>query len=233
MTAAQAPTRAIRLLVVDDHPLFRRGVIALLAAQPQLQVVAEAGDAGEALRQAAQLQPDVVLLDHHMPGVSGVDLLPDLRAAAPAARVLVLTASEDAGTLALALQRGAQGYLLKTADSEVLVAAIERALRGQSTVSMEMTDKLVSALQNRPQEPAAAPPAMPEPADPLEQLSPRELEILREIAAGASNKEIARSLAIAETTVKIHVQHILRKLGLSSRVQAAVLLTEGRGRTGG
>nr|WP_312990449.1 response regulator [Comamonas koreensis] len=233
MTAAQAPTPAIRLLVVDDHPLFRRGVIALLAAQPQLQVVAEAGDAGEALRQAAQLQPDVVLLDHHMPGVSGVDLLPDLRAAAPAARVLVLTASEDAGTLALALQRGAQGYLLKTADSEVLVAAIERALRGQSTVSMEMTDKLVSALQNRPQEPAAAPPAMPEPADPLEQLSPRELEILREIAAGASNKEIARSLAIAETTVKIHVQHILRKLGLSSRVQAAVLLTEGRGRTGG
>lgn len=233
MTAAQAPTPAIRLLVVDDHPLFRRGVIALLAAQPQLQVVAEAGDAGEALRQAAQLQPDVVLLDHHMPGVSGVDLLPDLRAAAPAARVLVLTASEDAGTLALALQRGAQGYLLKTADSEVLVAAIERALRGQSTVSMEMTDKLVSALQNRPLEPAAAPPAMPEPADPLEQLSPRELEILREIAAGASNKEIARSLAIAETTVKIHVQHILRKLGLSSRVQAAVLLTEGRGRTGG
>lgn len=233
MTAAQAPTPAIRLLVVDDHPLFRRGVIALLAAQPQLQVVAEAGDAGEALRQAAQLQPDVVLLDHHMPGVSGVDLLPDLRAAAPAARVLVLTASEDAGTLALALQRGAQGYLLKTADSEVLVAAIERALRGQSTVSMEMTDKLVSALQNRPLEPVAPPPAMPEPADPLEQLSPRELEILREIAAGASNKEIARSLAIAETTVKIHVQHILRKLGLSSRVQAAVLLTEGRGRTVG
>ena len=232
MTAAQAPTPAIRLLVVDDHPLFRRGVIALLAAQPQLQVVAEAGDAGEALRQAAQLQPDVVLLDHHMPGVSGVDLLPDLRAAAPAVRVLVLTASEDAGTLALALQRGAQGYLLKTADSEVLVAAIERALRGQSTVSMEMTDKLVSVLQNRPLEPAAAPPAMPEPADPLEQLSPRELEILREIAAGASNKEIARSLAIAETTVKIHVQHILRKLGLSSRVQAAVLLTEGRGRSG-
>ena len=235
MNAAPTPPLAvapIRLLVVDDHPLFRRGVIALLAAQPQLQVVAEAGDAGEALRHAAQLQPDVVLLDHHMPGVSGVDLLPGLRDAAPAARVLMLTASEDADTLARALQRGAHGYLLKTADSEVLVAAIERALRGQSTVSMEMTDKLVNALQTRPAEPAEVPAAMPEPADPLEQLSPRELEILREIAAGASNKEIARSLAIAETTVKIHVQHILRKLGLSSRVQAAVLLTEGRGRTG-
>jgi two-component system nitrate/nitrite response regulator NarL len=167
-----------------------------------------------------------------MPGVSGVDLLPGLRDAAPAARVLMLTASEDADTLALALQRGAHGYLLKTADSEVLVAAIERALRGQSTVSMEMTDKLVNALQTRPAEPVVASAAVPEPADPLEQLSPRELEILREIAAGASNKEIARSLAIAETTVKIHVQHILRKLGLSSRVQAAVLLTEGRGRAG-
>jgi len=220
---------AIRLLVVDDHPLFRRGVTALLATQPQLQVVGEAADAGEALRRAAQLQPDVILLDHHLPGVSGVDLLPGLREAAPAARVLMLTVSEDADTLALALQRGAHGYLLKTADSEVLVVAIERALRGQSTVSMEMTDKLVSALQARqPQPPATEPAAAP--ADPLEQLSPREHEILREIAAGASNKEIARSLAIAETTVKIHVQHILRKLGLSSRVQAAVLLTEGRGR---
>lgn len=228
-TAAQAAP--IRLLVVDDHPLFRRGVTALLATQPQLQVVGEAADAGEALRRAAQLQPDVVLLDHHMPGVSGVDLLPGLREAAPSARVLMLTVSEDADTLARALQRGAHGYLLKTADSEVLVTAIERALRGQSTVSMEMTDKLVSALQTQQAQSVPLPaPAAAEPADPLEQLSPREHEILREIAAGASNKEIARSLAIAETTVKIHVQHILRKLGLSSRVQAAVLLTEGRGR---
>lgn len=230
--SAEQPQRApIRLLVVDDHPLFRRGVTALLATKPQLQVVGEAADAGEALRRAVQLQPDVVLLDHHMPGVSGVDLLPGLRKAAPAARVLMLTVSEDAETLALALQRGAHGYLLKTADSEVLVAAIERALRGQSTVSMEMTDKLVSALQA--QQTRVVPSVVAEPLDPLEQLSPREFEILREIAAGASNKEIARSLAIAETTVKIHVQHILRKLGLSSRVQAAVLLTEGRGRAGG
>lgn len=217
----------IRLLVVDDHPLFRRGVVALLSAQPQLQVVGEAGDAGEALRRAVQLQPDVILLDHHLPGVCGVDALPSLREAAPNARVLMLTASEEADTLARALQRGAHGYLLKTADSEVIVAAIERALRGQSTVSMEMTDKLVTALQTQQPAlplPAPAPAAAPV-VDPLEQLSPREREILREIAAGACNKEIARSLAIAETTVKTHVQHILRKLGLSSRVQAAVLLT--------
>ena len=232
MSMEHSQAAPIRLLVVDDHPLFRRGVTALLSTQPQLLVVGEAADAGEALRRAAQLQPDVILLDHHLPDVSGLDALPGLREAAPAARVLMLTVSEDADTLARALQRGAHGYLLKTADSEVLVLAIERALRGQSTVSMEMTDKLVSALQTQQMHPAPArePAPIAEPADPLEQLSPREHEILREIAAGASNKEIARSLGIAETTVKIHVQHILRKLDLSSRVQAAVLLTEGRGR---
>ncbi len=211
----------IRILVVDDHPLFRRGVIALLSSQPHLQVVGEAADGGEALRRAAQLQPDVILLDNHLPGVHGVDVLPGLREAAPAARVLMLTVSEEGETLARALQNGASGYLLKTADCEVLKTAIERAVRGQSTISMEMTDKLLSALQ-----PPPAPEAEAVAADPLDQLSPREYEILNEIAAGASNKEIARSLAIAETTVKIHVQHILRKLGLSSRVQAAVLLAE-------
>jgi two-component system nitrate/nitrite response regulator NarL len=190
-------------------------------------VVGEAGDGAEALRRATELQPDVILLDHHMPGVTGVDVLPALKQAAPAARVLVLTVSEDSDTLSSALQRGAHGYLLKTVDSDVLVAAIDRALRGQSTVSPEMTDKLVSAFHALQAPPEATAPA-PAPAtdDPLAQLSPRELEILREIAAGASNKEIARTLAIAETTVKIHVQHILRKLGLSSRVQAAVLLAE-------
>ncbi|MFT3721435.1 response regulator [Pseudorhodoferax sp.] len=220
-----------RLLVVDDHTLFRRGLTALLAAQPALQVVGEAADAGEALRRAAELQPDVILLDHHLPGVSGVDVLQNLRQAAPAARVLMLTVSEDAETLARALRQGAHGYLLKTVDSEMLVAAIERALRGQSTISPEMTDQLVSAFQAlRPPAPAVATAApAPVPADPLAQLSPREREILQEIAAGASNKEIARRLDIAETTVKIHVQHILRKLGLSSRVQAAVLLA-GHGR---
>ena len=121
---------AIRLLVVDDHTLFRRGLIALLAAQSQLQVVGEAADGGEALRRAGELQPDVILLDHHLPGVTGVDVLQGLRQAAPAARVIMLTVSEDADTLAAALQHGAHGYLLKTVDSGVLVEAIERAARG-------------------------------------------------------------------------------------------------------
>lgn len=212
-----------RLLVVDDHTLFRRGLMALLASQPSLVVVGEAADAGEALRCATELQPDVILLDHHLPGVSGVDVLQALQQAAPSARVLMLTISEDADTLARALQLGAHGYLLKTVDSDMLVTAIERALRGRSTVSPEMTDKLVSAFQAL-QGSAAEVAAPPPPADPLSQLSPREREILHEITAGASNKEIARALDIAETTVKLHVHHILRKLGLTSRVQAAVLM---------
>lgn len=213
----------IRLLVVDDHTLFRRGLTALLASQPHLQVVGEAADAGEAMRRAAELQPDVILLDHHLPGVSGVDALAGLRQAAPAARVLMLTVSEDAQTLSRALSHGAHGYLLKTVDSDMLVQAIDRALQDRSTISPEMTDKLVSAFQtlHTTAAPAAAEPPAAE--GPLALLSPREREILREIAAGASNKEIARTLGIAETTVKIHVQHILRKLHLSSRVQAAVM----------
>ena len=219
----------IRVLVVDDHTLFRRGLISLLSVDSRFQVVAEAGDAGEAQRRAAETQPDVVLLDNHLPGVKGVDALAGLRAAAPLARVLMLTVSEDERDLAAALRGGARGYLLKTVDSEMLASALLRTVAGESVVSPEMTSKLVNAFQTLGSE---ASPAAPERAaapavddDPIHSLSPREREILAHIATGASNKEIARALDIAETTVKIHVQHILRKLNLSSRVQAAVYVT--------
>jgi two-component system nitrate/nitrite response regulator NarL len=211
----------IRVMVVDDHPLFRRGLKALLGADARFVVVAEAADAGQAQRIAADAQPDVILLDNHLPGVTGVDALPGLREAAPSAQVLMLTVSEDEADLAAALRGGARGYLLKTADSDVLASAIVRAMRGESTLSPEMSDKLVDAFQSA----SAAAPEAPEPqaaTDPIATLSPRELEIVALIAQGASNKGIARALGIAETTVKIHVQHILRKLKLSSRVQAAV-----------
>jgi two-component system nitrate/nitrite response regulator NarL len=207
--------------VVDDHTLFRRGLIALLSLHACLQVVGEAGDAAEAQRRAAELQPDVVLLDNHLPGVRGVDALQGLHEAAPQARLLLLTVSEDGDDLAAALRHGAHGYLLKTIDSDALLAAIEGCMRGESVVSPEMTPKLVAAFRHstRPQQPAEAP-------DALAALSPRERDTLRGIARGASNKEIARQLDIAETTVKIHVQHILRKLEIASRVQAAVLASE-------
>lgn len=213
----------IRLLVVDDHTLFRRGLVALLAAEAGLEVVGEAADAGEALRRARELQPEVILLDNHLPGVSGVASIAGLREAAPSARVLMLTVSEDEGDLSAALRAGAQGYVLKTIDGDMLADAIRRTIAGESVVSPEMTGKLLHAL--RAVDDAGAPKA-PAEIDPIDTLSPREREILGHIARGASNKVIARSLDIAETTVKIHVQHILRKLNLASRVQAAVLYTE-------
>ncbi len=222
MTAGQP----IRVLVVDDHTLFRRGLIALLAGDTRFQVVAEAGDANEAHQRAAAMQPDVILLDNHMPGVNGVDALAGFKALSPQARVLMLTVSEDENDLSAALRGGARGYLLKTMDSEMLASAIQRTMAGESVVSPEMTSKLVNAFQAR-QSAAAPPPAAG--ADPIHSLSPREREILALIAEGASNKEVARDLNIAEATVKIHVQHILRKLNLNSRVQAAVYLA---GRTG-
>ena len=215
---------AIRVLVVDDHTLFRRGLIALLAGDARFEVVGEAGDASEAHRRAGQTQPDVILLDNHMPGVKGVDALAGFKEVAPQARVLMLTVSEDQRDLAAALRGGARGYLLKTMDSEMLASAVLRTMAGESVVSPEMTSKLVNAFQAIGAEaPVAACAAAPAgAADPIHSLSPREREILAHIARGASNKEVARALGIAEATVKIHVQHILRKLGLGSRVQAAV-----------
>jgi two-component system nitrate/nitrite response regulator NarL len=252
---------SVRLLVVDDHTLFRRGLIALLARDERLVVVAEAGDAGEAIKRAQAHQPDVVLLDNHLPGVHGIEALPQLLAAAPKARIVMLTVSEDADDLAQALARGAAGYLLKTVDGDDLVAAIFQVLGGESVVSPEMTSKLIAAYRQAvslPDDAAGLPQAaitaeaatartasgahdlsataaaperdvaqarLDDAAEGVSRLSPRERDILREIARGASNKEIARTLNIAETTVKIHVQHIFRKLNLTSRVQAAVLAT--------
>ncbi|MDP2771406.1 MAG: response regulator transcription factor [Giesbergeria sp.] len=225
----------ISILVVDDHTLFRRGLIALLEQYPGLQVVGEAGDAAQALRLAPVLQPDIILLDNHLPGVAGIDAVQDLRKLAPRARVLMLTVSEDEQDLAMALRNGAQGYLLKTIDGDLLAQAIQRAACGEPVVSPELMGKLVAAFQSQgapvPVLPSSAEPPTPAALAPegSAPLSPREEEVLREIARGSSNKEIARALDIAETTVKIHVQHILRKLGLSSRVQAAVYASD-RGR---
>ncbi len=210
----------IRILVVDDHTLFRRGLTALLARDPGLQVVGDAGDAGEAQRQAERLRPDLVLLDNHLPGVDGVHALPALRAAAPDAHIVMLTVSEDEADLAAALRGGACGYLLKTIEGDALSRAIRRVMQGHSVVAEEMTGKLFAAARDGP---AAAAPDTPVPASPLDLLSPRERDILQAVASGASNKEIGRTLGIAESTVKIHVQHVLRKFDVSSRVQLAVI----------
>lgn len=222
-------SKALRIFIVDDHPLLRRGLVALIAQQPDLDVVGQAGDAAEALHLLPAQQPDLILLDNHLPGVLGIDAIADLKTVAPQARILMLTVSEEQADLTAALRAGAQGYLLKTTDGPELIDVIRRAARGESVISPTMMDKLVRFVRAQPgaeEVPTAGDEAVG--SDEPAVLSPREEEVLREIARGASNKEIARSLDIAEPTVKIHVQHILRKLGLRSRVQAAVYATERR-----
>jgi two-component system nitrate/nitrite response regulator NarL len=226
MTDTRSTTLPIRLLVVDDHSLFRRGLMALLSQDARFTVTCEAGDVGEALRCVQRQRPDLILLDNHLPGVLGVDAIPALREAAPGTRILMLTVSENEADLVAALKAGADGYLLKTVESHHLCEAIVKVMEGESVVSPEMTTKLVSALRAQPAtngDAADAPPVAAAAADAeLASLSAREREILDLIAGGDSNKHIARKLDIAETTVKIHVQHILRKLHITSRVQAAV-----------
>jgi two-component system nitrate/nitrite response regulator NarL len=211
--------RPIRVLIVDDHALFRSGVKALLGRQAGIDVVGEAGDGLEGVKRAKALKPDVVLLDLHMPGMSGREAVRVIQDEAPASRVLMLTVSEDAEDLLETLKSGAAGYLLKNIDADYLLDSIRRAARGESVMSPQMTGKLVTGLKSLARGDAGAP-------DERERLTPREREILQQLARGASNKEIARALDLAESTVKIHVQHILRKLNLTSRVQAAVYAVE-------
>jgi two-component system nitrate/nitrite response regulator NarL len=227
----------VRLLVVDDHALFRRGLVALLSQDERFEVSDQAGDIGEALRCVQRNRPDLVLLDNHLPGVLGVDGIVSLKQAAPGIRVLMLTVSENADDLAAALQAGADGYLLKTVELDHLSDYIVQVLAGESVISPEMMTKLVTAFRGKATPaaaPALAPPGLGAPAgvapeppsaranSAIDLLSAREREVLALIALGDSNKLIARKLDIAETTVKIHVQHILRKLQLTSRVHAAV-----------
>jgi two-component system nitrate/nitrite response regulator NarL len=220
-------TNAIQLLVVDDHTLFRRGLIALLLQDGRFKVVGEAGDIGEALRGANAGQPDVILLDNHLPGVRGVDGIGAFKDAFPLARILMLTVSENEDDLSAAMYAGADGYLLKTVESDQLCDSIVKVLSGECVISPGMMTKFVSAFRAKGAAPgvsleaAASDPASPDNSA-LGSLSARERDILRLIAQGDSNKVIARELDIAETTVKVHVQHIFRKLNLSSRVQVAV-----------
>jgi two-component system nitrate/nitrite response regulator NarL len=207
----------LRVLLIDDHKLFRSGVRALLARQADIEVVGEAADGLDGVQQARQLRPDVILLDLHMPGVTGREAVRTLTEELPATRVLMLTVSEEAEDLLDTLHAGAAGYLLKNIDAEYFVDAIRRAAGGESVVSPEMTGKLVAGLKRA----VAAPPDKEK-----DRLSAREREILSALARGASNKELAREFELAESTVKIHVQNILRKLNLNSRVQAAVYAVE-------
>lgn len=216
----------IQLLVVDDHPLFRRGLIALLSQDDRFEIVGEAGDVGEALRVLAKTQPDLLLLDNHLPGVKGVDAIASLKSDRPNLRILMLTVSEDEEDLSKALQSGADGYLLKTSESDQLCNALVKVHEGHSVISPSMLNKLVSTMRHPANPTADAVGIMSfskaAAIQSLDKLSPREKDIFLLIAKSLSNKQIARDLDIAETTVKIHIQHIFKKLDLTSRVQIAV-----------
>ncbi|SCK23589.1 response regulator transcription factor [Vogesella sp. LIG4] len=208
---------SIRILLVDDHTLFRSGLKALLQRQPDFDIVGEAADGLEGVKLAEQLKPDVVLLDIDMPQMNGREALAQILVTQPQLAVLMLTVSEDGDDLAECMKSGARGYLLKNINADFLLASIRRAVDGDSVLSPEMTAKLVARLRA---------PASETRNLELESLTPRERETLAWLSRGVSNKEIARALDLAESTVKVHVQNILRKLNLSSRVQAAVYAVE-------
>ena len=208
----------IRILLVDDHSLFRSGIKSLLESQDGFEVVGEASDGLEGVKRAKQLKPDVVLLDLHMPGTSGLDALQMLTEDVPETEVLMLTVSEDAQDLMQALRSGARGYLLKNIEMDFLVNSIHQAVKGESVMSPQMSAALVNAIREPVIEKQSEKKTV--------KLTPRESEIIIMLAQGESNKSIARILDLAESTVKIHVQGILRKLNISSRVQAAVYAVE-------
>lgn len=206
----------IRILLIDDHALFRSGVNALLQRQSDFEIVGEAADGLDGLKRAKQFLPDVILLDLNMPGLSGLETLKLLVQDLPHSAVVMLTVSEDVEELTLALRAGACGYLLKSIEPDTLADAIRKAAAGQPVIADDMTAKLVASMR--------APKPAPAPAQAVaaDSLTTREGDIMRELARGASNKEIARTLMLAESTVKIHVRNILRKLNLTSRVQVAI-----------
>jgi len=210
------------VLVVDDHPLFRKGVVQLLALDPTIEVVGEAGDFAGAVRLAAETDPDLTLLDLNLKGSGGLEILAALKEDDPSRRVVMLTVSDAPEDLIAAIRAGADGYLLKDTEPEDLLARVRGALEGRTVISESLTAALAGALRDE---------ARGERRD-LRDLTERELAVLRCVAEGQSNKMIARALSISEGTVKVHVKHVLKKLGFRSRVEAAVWVAEHRVRVG-
>jgi DNA-binding NarL/FixJ family response regulator len=209
-------TAPVRVLLVDDQALFREALATLLGARPEVTVVGEAGNGAEALARSAELSPDVVLMDLHMPVLDGIAAIRRLRAEQPGVRVLALTTFDDDEDVFAALRAGAVGYLLKDVASDRLVEALLAAARGESVLQPSVAAKVIARFATLPDAPAPRPQPLVVP------LSERELAVVRLLAEGASNREIAATLFLAEGTVKNHVTNVLAKLGARDRTQAAL-----------
>lgn len=201
----------IRVLITDDHPVVRRGMIALLATRADIEVAGEATNGREAIEQVRQLNPDVILMDLMMPEVDGVQAIKQIMEEAPEAKILVMTSFATDDKVFPAIKAGALGYLLKDTGPDELIDAIHQVYQGEPSLHPEIARKVLMEISN----PATKTPS----EDPLTE---RELEVLKSIAHGMSNQEIALSLSISETTVRTHVSRILSKLHLASRTQAAL-----------
>ena len=201
---------AIGVLIVDDHAVVREGLRAFLELQAGIEVVGEAGDGREAIDAALRLTPDVIVMDLVMPRLDGVGAMRELRRLRPASRVIVLTSFADDDRLLPAIQAGAAGYLLKNVEPRELARAVRAAHAGEALLDPAVAARLVETIA----QPAGEPP--------LPRLTPREREVLALLGRGLSNKRIARELGVAEKTVKTHVGHVLAKLGVADRTQAAL-----------
>jgi NarL family two-component system response regulator LiaR len=204
-------TSTIRVLVADDHTIVRKGIGALLATEPGIEVVGEAENGGEAVTQAKRLRPDVILMDLVMPEMDGIEAIRRIMADQPEARIVVMTSFAGDDKVFPAIKAGALGYLLKDSGPEELVQAIYQVYRGESSLHPMIARKLLQELSH--------PPARPPTPDPLTE---REVEVLQLVAQGRDNREIAKELMISEATARTHVSNILRKLHLASRTQAAL-----------
>jgi two-component system, NarL family, response regulator LiaR len=208
---AETSAQPIRVLIVDDHAVVREGLRAFLELQDGIEVAGEAAGGEAAIEQGGRLRPDVVLMDLVMPGLDGLGAMRALRERVPSARVIVLTSFVDDDKLLPALRAGAAGYLLKNASPHEIARAVRAAHAGEALLDPVVASRLVDALSADGDE------------GPLDRLTPREREVLELIGRGLSNKRIARELQLSEKTVKTHVSHVLAKLGVTDRTQAAVV----------
>jgi DNA-binding NarL/FixJ family response regulator len=212
---SQEPTAqdAIRILVADDHELFRSGLAMMLSSEDGIEVVGEASDGAEAVRLAVEHVPDVILMDVRMPKRSGIEATQQIREEVPSARILMLTVSDEEADLYDAVKSGATGYLLKDASIDEVLEAIKSVQAGQSTISPSMASKLMAEF-------SAITKKQTQKQQPGPKVTDREMEVLQLVAKGMSNREIAKALFISENTVKNHIRNILEKLQLHSRMQA-------------